>query len=197
MFRKSLTVTGLLAVLAVCLTHTAEAASRLDADTMAAALRTAEPNEVAYITYVVTLLDQGRLSRDMVEGTFQWARRKPYYHKKFQYFKYALITQADKIGITLPQGTPDLTPGIEGQVVLRVLLVDLPCANITVRIRGTKRDALTDASGRFTLENVPYGTYILEATGIAALLPRKGTAKVTLPAPPPSDQAPFVRIRLR
>ena len=197
MFRQILIPAVLLAVLAAGGTSPA-AAQALDADTIAAALNTAHPEEAAYVRFVVTLVDQGRLSRKLVESSFLWARRKASRHKKFQYFKHAVIAQAAQFGITLPQETPDLTPTIHGQVVLRVLLLDLPAANITVTIRGTGRETVTDANGQFTFENVPLGTYTLDATGFALLLPRRGSTQVTLPNfIPPSTDSAFVEIRLR
>lgn len=196
MFPKSSTVAALLCVLAVCWPGRAEAAERVDADTIRVGLRTADPKEEAYIIYVVALRDEGILSDRLVESTFQWARRKPH-PRKFQYFKYALITQAADAGIRLPQQTPDLTPAIQGRVVVRVLFVDVPAPNVTVAIRGTKRKAVTNARGEFRFANVPYGTYPLEATGIAAFLPRKGSATVVLPPRPPATDSAFVKIRLK
>jgi len=186
---------ALLAVLAVGGTRTA-AAQGLDAATIRAGLRTANPNEEAYIVYVVTLRDQGRLPVRLVESTFQWARRKPS-HKKFQYFKNALIVQAARIGITLPTGTPDLTPPVNGRVVLRVLLVEVPVANATVTIRGTKRQTTTDSKGEFTFANVPLGQFTLDAQANVLLLGRQGSANLLLPTTPPSTETAFVTIRLK
>ena len=165
----------------------ARGASLLTADTMRAALRTANPNEEAYITYVATLLEQGRLPREMVEGAFQWARRTPY-PKRVQYFKHALIRQAAAVGITLPEGTPSLTGTIKGRVLTRVLLVSVPVPGVTVTIDGTKRTAVTDAKGAFTFSNVPLGTYTLRASGVAGLLARSATAQAMLPSRPPSSE---------
>jgi len=96
---KSWAITVLLAVLAVLWAHQAEAASRLDAETIKAALRTATAEENEFIDYVVELVDDGTLPRDLVEGTFQWARKKS--RHKFQYFKHGLINRAAEIGIKL------------------------------------------------------------------------------------------------
>jgi hypothetical protein len=205
MFRKSLTITVLLAVLAVGWTDTAEARRRLDAGTIRAGLRTANPNQETWIAYVVALRDHGQLPDSMLESSFHWARRKLYHigSLKFEYFKHALITQAAKIGITLPKGTPALEPAINGRVVLRVLLIDIPCPNCTVTLQedntigAARRKSVTDQKGQFTFSNVPYGRYTLTAKGTVLLLTRSGTAAVTLPTPPPSSDSVFVEIRVK
>lgn len=99
MLRKSLTLAALLAVLAVCGAQTAEAATRLDAKTMKAALRTATPEEDGFIDYVLDRVEAGNLPRSLVTSTFLWARKKP--RRKFQYFKYGLIIRARRRGIRL------------------------------------------------------------------------------------------------
>jgi hypothetical protein len=71
----------------------------LDAKTMAAALRTAAPEEDGFIAYVLARVDAGSLPLDLVESTFLWARKKP--HNKFQYFKRGLIYRAQQQGICL------------------------------------------------------------------------------------------------
>jgi hypothetical protein len=72
--------------------------TRLNADTMKAALRTSTAEEAGFIDYVLNLVGKGTLPADMVDSTFQWARKKPYKHR-FQYFKQGLIVRADNIGI--------------------------------------------------------------------------------------------------
>ncbi|OHB72830.1 MAG: hypothetical protein A2V70_01380 [Planctomycetes bacterium RBG_13_63_9] len=114
-----------------------------------------------------------------------------------------MITQAAKIGITLPKGTPALKPTINGRVVLRVLLVDVPCPNFTVTLRqngsgGTAmQKAVTDEKGAFSFKGVPYGRYTLNAEGTILLLRRTGSAAVTLPTPPPSSDLVFVEITVK
>jgi hypothetical protein len=153
----------------------------LDVGTLQAGLDTADPNEVAYLQFVVALVEEGSLSPNLVRSTFDWARRKPVFHKRFQYFKYALITLAAEQGIQLPQGNPDATPAINGRVVVRVLFTDVPAPNVTVTIRGSKRKTVADNQGNFSFSDVPFGRFTLDAGGIAAFLPRKGSAVVTLP----------------
>ncbi len=196
MFRRLLTITVLPAMLVACRTPTVEAASALSAAEITAGLRTANPDDEAYITYVVTLLNQERLSRKIVESTFQWARRKSH-PRKFQYFKHGLITRAARIGIQLPTGTPALNGTIEGKVVLKVLFVYMPCPNITVTIEGAKRETVTDKNGRFSFAGVPFGTYTLDAAGTVLLFPLTGLAQVRLPTTPPSDEPAYVEIECR
>ncbi len=197
MFRKCLLMLGLSALLAAGWSGTAAAAARLDADTMAAALQTADPSEKAYVSFVVTLVNQGRLPRNLVDAVFQWARRKPVRHKKFQYFKRALIIEAAKIRIPLPESAPDSTRTVNGFVLFRILGIDIFPANVTVTIRGTGRVTTTDASGQFTFPTVPFGRFILDARGIVALLPRKGSTMVTFPSLVEARKSGFVEIRVR
>jgi len=196
MFRLAWTNAALLAALVAAWTATAEAASPLTADTLRAGLRTANPEEEAYLTYVATLLGQGRLPQDLVESTFLWAQRKPH-SKKVQYFKQALITRASDLGITLPSGTPSLTGTIQGRVFLRVVLVDVPAPGVAVTIDGTNRRTVTNSKGRFVFNDVPFGTYTLRATGVVALLLRRGSAEAMLPSRPPSDEPVLVGIALK
>jgi len=197
MFWKSLLAAAVLSVLALADPVRSDAAARLDAATMSAALDTAHPDEVAYITYTVALVDLRVLSGDLVDGSFQWARRKPVRHKKFQYFKHAVIELASRVGVTMPQGTPDLTPTIQGRVVVRVVLVDVPVAGAVVKIRNTTRETTTDSKGNFTFENVPYGLHTIDASAVV-ILPKKGSTAVTLPNPvPPATDPGFVTVRVK
>jgi hypothetical protein len=74
--------------------------TRLDAATMRAALRTATPEENGFIDFVIAQVNKGKLPADLVDSTFQWARKKPYKHR-FQYFRQALIVRAAAIGVNL------------------------------------------------------------------------------------------------
>jgi len=198
MFGKALAITALAALLAVGDLPDADAGERLDVDTIRVGLRTADPDEIAYITYLVALADQNRLPAGSLNSAFLWARRKPNLinHKKFQFFRQAQITLAARAGIRLPQGTPDITPDINGRVVVRLVLIDLPVINATVRIRGTDRTATTNTKGEFTFRNVPLGEHILDASANILLVRRTGSATVLLPTTPPSTQPAFVEIRL-
>jgi len=195
MFRPSRTGGIIISVMVVFCTATAAAAPP-NADTLRAGLRTANPAEEAYLTYIATLAEQGRLPTDMVESTFLWARRRPD-PKKFQYFKFALITRAGELGITLPQQTPALTGTIRGRVRTRILLIDVPASDVTVTLEGTPRKAITDSKGEFTFRDVPFGRYTLRAKGGVALLSRAASAEVVLPSPPPSTKPVFVTLELK
>ncbi len=86
-------------VLGVWLAWAEMVQAQLDAQTMRSALGTATPEEEGFIDYVLTLVEQGRLPRALVESTFQWARKKP--RHRFQYFRYGLIVRAAQQGISL------------------------------------------------------------------------------------------------
>jgi hypothetical protein len=72
--------------------------TRLDAATMKAALRTTTIEEGGFIDSVLVQVGKGQIPPDLVDSSFQWARKKPYKHR-FQYFRMALIVRADSIGI--------------------------------------------------------------------------------------------------
>lgn len=186
-----------LVLLAACRTSAGEEAAGVDFDTIRVHLQTADPGEEAYIKYVVTLAEQNRLPSKLLHGAFQWARRKSLSHKRFQYFKYALITLAGKIGIALPRGTPDLTPDVTGKVSMWLLLVKVPCAGATVTIEGTKRSTVTDQQGEFRFGNVPLGSYTIRAEKRVGLLTFSGSSELILPTDPPSDEPAVVEIVVR
>ncbi len=72
----------------------------LDAAKIKAALRTATPEEGGFVDRVVGLARAGKIPAELVESTFDWARKKPYAHR-FQYFKRGLTLRAAKAGIAL------------------------------------------------------------------------------------------------
>jgi hypothetical protein len=72
----------------------------LDAAKIKAALRTATPEEGGFVDRVVGLARAGKIPAELVESTFDWARKKPYAHR-FQYFQRGLTLRAAKAGITL------------------------------------------------------------------------------------------------
>ncbi len=75
------------------------ATTRLDAQTIKAGLRTTTVEENGFVDRVVGLAEKGVLPPQLVESTFQWARKKPYF--RFQYFKRGLILRAARLGISL------------------------------------------------------------------------------------------------
>ena len=194
---KALITVAISAVLALGWTATAQSSTtQLDPETMRMALQTANPSEEEYIYYACALVDRGFLPPNMVNSTFQWARKKPY-PKKVQYFKYALTTQAAKVGITLPKNVPAAATTITGRVIIKVLFVEVPCPNMNVVIKGADLSTKTDKNGAFTFTGVSFGTYTLQASGVALLRPRTGSATASLPTPPPSGTPTVVEIEVK
>jgi hypothetical protein len=151
----------------------------LDPEAIKAALKTTEIEDDNYVLFVVTLVDQSRLPRVTFDTSFRWARRKS--RLQFQYFKRAVIAQADRAGIVLPNETPPLRQTIQGKVVQRVLLVDIPVPFIDVQLVGTNRKTKTNLRGQFSFSDLPWAVYTVEADGSAVQLFRKVTAQVKLP----------------
>jgi len=154
-------------------------AETIDRDDVKRALETANPGEEAYIDFVCALVDQGTLPRRLFVSTFQWARGKPY-PKKVQYFKFAMITQAAKLGIDLPRNAPT-RQDIDGRVVQTVGLVKVPVAGAAVSLGGTGRTTHTNFNGRFTFRDVPFGTRNVDATSNVLGIPMSGSVRVSLP----------------
>jgi hypothetical protein len=68
-------------------------------DELEKGLRARLPREFEFIARVVDMVDKKQLPRELVESTFQWARRKPRY--PFPYFERGLRDRAAKLGITI------------------------------------------------------------------------------------------------
>jgi len=168
----------------------------LTAETLKAGLRTVDPDDDAYLTYIAALANQGQIPMDLVQSTYLWARQKPY-PKRAKYFKQAIILRAARQGITLPTDTPSTTGAIEGCVYARVLLVSVPIPGATVTLEGTNRQTTADASGRFAFQNVPLGTYTLKAKGTLGLVSLSGSARAMVPSPPPSTQPTVANILVK
>jgi hypothetical protein len=103
MFRtrtKLIVIVAVLAFLTWVSATTKADSTRLDAATMKAALRTTTIEEAGFIDGLLIMVNKGTLPPDLVDSTFQWARKKPYKHR-FQYFKQAIIVRAAAIGITI------------------------------------------------------------------------------------------------
>lgn len=73
--------------------------ARLNAAQIKAGLRTATPEENGFVDRVVGLAQAGTLPPQLVESTFQWARKKPNF--RFQYFKRGMKVRAAQLGISL------------------------------------------------------------------------------------------------
>ncbi len=77
MFRRQFLYGLLLAPLALVSAHTLLADQTIvDADTMKKILRPATPDNNAFIDRVVAMVDKGALPADLVNSTFQLARKK-------------------------------------------------------------------------------------------------------------------------
>jgi hypothetical protein len=196
MFRLFKPIILILAAFSAIGNSPARAETPLTPEIMQAGLRTADPDQQAYITYIGTLLQQGRLPEDLVTGTYRWAQKKPA-PLRAQSFIQAMIVRAAELGITLPSVAPALTGTIQGRVVVRLLLVDVPVPNATVVIDELNRSATANLNGQFTFQNVPFGTYTLQAKGLVSLILRKGTVHVQLPSPPPSTEPITANITLK
>lgn len=68
-------------------------------DTLAKGLKARLPEEFAFVDRVVRMVDHGRLSREMVQSTFLWARKKSQH--QFQYFEHGLRVRAQQAGVNL------------------------------------------------------------------------------------------------
>ena len=167
-------------------------AEPLDVDTIAVELKTVDPQEVDYLRYIVTLVEQKRLSRKLFDSTFQWARTMSARRRPFQYFKRALITLASRQGVTLAATAPDLTPPVTGRVA--TVLIPIPVLGATVEIEKLGLSTKTDLRGRYTFSNVPLGIYTIKATSPFG---QKGTAQVVLPTDRPWSETASVEIRVR
>ncbi len=101
MYRRSFVTMTSISFLATALGGPGEAAqaTRLSAATIKAALRTAAPEEGGFVDRVVNLTKEGVLPADLVDSTFQWARKKPKH--RFQFFKRGLTVRAAALGIAL------------------------------------------------------------------------------------------------
>jgi len=69
-------------------------------ETLDKGLKARLPSEFAFLRRVVEEVDNKRLPRKMVLGTFQWARRQSD-EMPFPYFQFALRLQAKKVGVQL------------------------------------------------------------------------------------------------
>jgi hypothetical protein len=62
-------------------------------------LRVRRESDRKFVDRVVEMVEDGELPRSLVQRTFLWARKKPYY--PFQYFRRALVIQARDAGIDI------------------------------------------------------------------------------------------------
>jgi len=95
----------------------------LDTDTIKAGLHTTTLEEDGFVDRAVGMVEEGRLSGQLVQGTFVWARAQP--RRKFQHFRYGLIERAptEALRTELATGqpaTPSPPPTLGQRVVARV-----------------------------------------------------------------------------
>ncbi len=151
----------------------------LDAEAIRAALKTTAIEEDNYISFLVTLVNQSRLPRVVFDTSYRWVQRKGYL--RFQFFKRAVMAQAEREGISLPQQTPPLRQDIHGKVVQRILLVDVPVPLVEVQLVGTNHKTKTDLLGQFRFTGLPWDIYTVQVDGGASQLYRKISRQVKLP----------------
>jgi hypothetical protein len=169
----------------------AQTQEKLDPDVLKAMLRTTQIEENDYIPFLVTLVDQQRLPRVMVDTALRWARNKTY--RQFQFFKRAVIAEADRGGITLPGDTPPLKVSLHGRVVQRVGPIDIPVPFVAVDVEGTHIKTRTNIKGEFFAANLSWGVYKIQAHGGAAQLFHTATHRVMLPFLPNDATAVTLR----
>lgn len=58
------------------------------------------PEEFAFIARVVRMVEENQLSRQLVDSTFQWARKKRPY--PYVYFERGLKVRAARLGVPVP-----------------------------------------------------------------------------------------------
>lgn len=63
-------------------------------------LRARRPSEFAFIARVVTKVEAGELSLEMVIGVFHWARKRSS-SRPFPHFEFGLRERAKKVGVNL------------------------------------------------------------------------------------------------
>jgi len=68
--------------------------------TLEKGLRVRRPSEFQFIGTVVTAVDDDRLPRTIVIGTFDWARKRSL-SRPFYYFQPAIRVRARRLGVTL------------------------------------------------------------------------------------------------
>lgn len=69
-------------------------------DRLKAGLKCRRPEEFEFVSAVVLLVDQKKLTKELVLGTYQWAvGQRPDF--PFYYFQYGLRRRAAAIGVTI------------------------------------------------------------------------------------------------
>lgn len=87
-------------------TTTQGATTPLDADRIKAGLQTTSLEEDGFVDRALRMVEEGKLSAQLVQSTFVWARPQPQH--RFQHFKQGLITRAPSgVRNELATGQPD------------------------------------------------------------------------------------------
>jgi hypothetical protein len=130
-------ISSLVLVLAAT-TATRAGTTSLDAETIKAGLHTATPEEGGFVDRALGMVEEGRLSGGLVQGTFVWARAQP--RRKFQHFRYGLIERAPSPAVRTELATGQVAnanppPGLGQRVAarLRRLLSFLPSVQALFR----------------------------------------------------------------
>jgi hypothetical protein len=105
MLRKSFALLIVSLVFTIAWSRSALATPIFDPEQVKAILHTATVEENGFVTWVVTMVNQGKFPADLFESTLLWARKRPA-HNRFEYFKQALILRAAGVGIDLSHGPP-------------------------------------------------------------------------------------------
>ena len=105
MLRKTFSFLVVSLIVTVACSRLAQATPVFDAEQIKAVLHTATVEEGGFVTWVVGLVNQGKLPADLFESTLLWAKKKPA-HLRFQYFKRGLTQRAAAIGIDLTNQPP-------------------------------------------------------------------------------------------
>jgi hypothetical protein len=119
-------------------TTTHAAAVEFDTEKIKAALHTATPEEDGFIDRALRMVDEGKLSSELVQGAFVRARKQQ--RRKFQQFKYGLLAQVSDGSIRLELTTgqlpvADSPPGLRERVAsrLRRLFSFLPSVRALIK----------------------------------------------------------------
>lgn len=131
--------TGMVLSLVLAVTPATRAGTtRLDDETIKAGLHTATPEEDGFVDRALGMVEDGKLSGGLVQGTFVWARAQP--RRKFQHFRYGLIERAPTAAVRtelatgqVPTTSPAPSLGQQVAARLRRLLSFLPSVQALFR----------------------------------------------------------------
>ena len=138
MLKNSSTVAVSLLAALFLSTTTHAATVEFDAEKIKVALQTATPEEEGFIDRVLRMIDEEKLSPELVQGAFVRARKQQ--RRKFQQFKYGLLAQVSDGSIRSELATGqspvvDSPPGLRERVAsrLRRLFSFLPSVRARIK----------------------------------------------------------------